>query len=431
MTGDERRHDGLDAQAGKPVNEDRRERAGRPAAPASDAGGADVQPTGGTAPPTKAGFDALAAEARRDFRVGKDGQYDDGQLGRLRDELKSYRLTRQERGRALSWERLSAEVGMSPGTLNAWAHGKYGGDEQRVAGLVDLFLAHQAERRGRLAFHFATIDNARAALGAVREGVRQCSIAAVIGAPGCGKTMIARAYCADRPGTAFLATVDEHTGTKAGVTRLIYATIAKAAGLGAPPASSWQRWDAILAFFRGNRNSVLLIDEAQKLTGGGLEVLRDLHDKSDAAGDRNLPIVLFGDPRFYRLLLRSRREQSSPIAPQLSRRIAPIFDFERDGVQGDGSGDLYSVEDLVRVIRNERLRLVDDEGMRWLTMLANMSGYGRLGLAVEVLKTAHTIAEKTPLGVRELRIALRMTIGPDGMDELNLSSGGELLRATA
>jgi len=383
---------------------------------------------------TRDGFERLAGAGRVEYRVqpNADGVYTDEQLARLREELLAYRLSRHGAGgKPWSWEKLSRAVGLSAATLNAWAFGKYAGDEQRIARIVDGHLADELARRGRLAVGgYRNIGNARKALAVIREGVRQNSIVAIIGPPGCGKTTVARAAVAERAGLAVLLTIDEHTGSKAGVTRALWRAVAGSGGLsGEMSAASHERWAEVLDCFRRSRNALLVVDECQKLARGGLEVLRDLHDQSDPEGERCLPIVLVGDRRFYRLLVAARADQVSPIAPQLSRRIAPVFDYERDGtVDGDSGGALYTEADLMQVIRNDRLRIVDEAGMRWLTRLANTPGYGLLGFALTVLRTAYSVSTRRPLGVADLVIGLQMALGPDVAVEIDEVAGGALLR---
>lgn len=386
--------------------------------------------------PTPNGFERLAQEARvRDHRMNRtDAPYTDDQLAQLRESLNGFRLNRRERGKPISWERLADKIALSAPTLNAWAHGKYEGDDQRVARLVDQFLADEVERANRLPIgDFANIESSKRALGTAFEGISGNAMVALLGPPGCGKSSVLRALNAVRVG-AMLITIDEHSGSRAGVTRKLAEAVLAASGRTVDlPDRSYERWALVLEYFRRTRNSVLLIDEAQKLLRSGLETIRDLHDLSDESGERNLPIVLAGDERFYRLITQARSAKAaSTVSAQFARRIAPVFDWTRDGVPKGGGSELYTEADLVKAIQNDRLRLVDRDGLRWLTALANTRGYGLLGFAMRVLRTAWSIAGKRgPLTVAQLLSGLETTVGRDATVEVDEAAGGELLRRTA
>ena len=184
-----------------------------------------------------------------------------------------------------------------------------------------------------------------------------------------------------------------------------------------------KRLAAIRSYLQTHRNTVIIVDECQQLNRQGLTCLRNLHDTSDPEGRRNVPIVFFGDEHFYRLLVRSRSGERSPIAPQMTRRMYPVFDIGRDGMDGEGD-ETFTVADLIRILRNDRVRVVTPKGVRWLTCLANVHGWGSLGFAIAVARMAFDIASKMPLDVDDLRTALRMTIGPQAVEEIDEAAGG-------
>ena len=86
------------------------------------------------------------------------------------------------------------------------------------------------------------------------------------------------------------------------------------------------------------------------------------------------------------------------------------------------------VEDAGRILRNDRVRVITPDGVRWLARLANVRGWGSLGFAIAVARMGFDIASKMPLDVDDLRSALRMTIGPQAVEEIDEAAGGELLR---
>jgi hypothetical protein len=282
-------------------------------------------------------------------------------------------------------------------------------------------------RRGRFDDRsFATIGITRQILGVINNGVKNNSMPVIIGAPGSGKSIHARAFAADREGVVLIR-ADQANGDGRGVTELLCQAITPLRPM--LDRSHRRRLASIRAYLAKHRNTIIVVDESQKLTRDGLETLRDLHDSSDPDGRRNVPIILFGDESFYKLILKSRAGQRSPIAPQLTRRMYPIFDITKDGA--DDGGRVYSVADVVAMLRNDRLRVVSEAGVAWITKLANTPGYGYLGFGMAVLRMAFDIARGETVEPEDLREALRMAIGPTVAEEIDEACGGELLEVRA
>lgn len=373
------------------------------------------------------GFERLGQEARRSFHMVKDDQKPTPEIIQaLRGELADYRRDHTTKdGRPMPVKRLAERVGVAHGVLSEWLKAKYKGDDAAVALKVDRFLAEERERAGRFdVCQHAEIGLTRKIFGVIRAGIRNNSMPCVIGAPGTGKSVHARAFAADRGGV-ILIRPDETFNNARGVSYLLCQAIEGLRQILHKPHP--KRLAAVRSYLQKHRNIVIVVDECQQLTAEGLICLRNLHDTSDPEGRRCTPIVFFGDEGFYRLIVKSRSGERSPIAPQMTRRMYPIFDIGRDGAEGE-SGAAFTVEDIVRIIRNERVHVVTAEGVRWLTRLANVSGYGSLGFAIAVLRMAFDIATEMPVDVAELVAALRMSIGPRAMEEVDEAAGGELLR---
>lgn len=268
------------------------------------------------------------------------------------------------------------------------------------------------------------IESAKKGFGIFNAAVKYNSIGGIFGDPGTGKSKLARAIQASHEGVV-LITIDEENGDARGVVSLLYKRLPLVGH-----KTYREKLAAIISYVSKTRNVVILVDEVNKLKPRGLEVLRDIHDSSDADGRRNVPMVLFGDRTFYKLLVRARNGESSPIRPRLTRRIFPIYNIDTD-TDADGSGRLYSVADIVRVLRNDRLRVVSDDGVKWLASLANVRGYGALGFAMAICMMAFDIARDKLVTAEDLRRALRMAIGPKATEDVDATAGGELLRASA
>ncbi len=383
--------------------------------------------------PQTSGFDELSRKARVDYRMVKaDMEVTPEIEAALRTDLHDHRLAHVDKnGRPCSWKALAKSIGVAHSTLTEWHAGKYRGNAANVAKAVDRFLADEREKAGRFDIRaVASIGLVGRIRGTFSAAIRYNSMAAIIGPSGSGKTTIGRACAQERGGVVFIR-ADETRPDARGVSYLLCQAIE---GLRVMMGRSHpKRMAALQAYIAKHRNLVLCVDECQYLDRAGLSSLRTLHDTSDPEGKRCLPIILFGDESFYKQLVKSRAGEQTAIAPQLSRRIYPILDISRDARDPD-TGDVYSVEDIVKILRNDRLRIVSEDGVRWLTRLANLSGWGSLGFAVAVCRIAFDIAESDRSGGRKLiepetlTTALETMLGPSVAMEVNEAAGGELLR---
>lgn len=358
-----------------------------------------------------------------------DKPYTDDQAAQLIAEVGDYRIAQGAvGGKPLPFVELSRRAGIAVSTLSEMLDGKYKGNPQRWLRKIDEFLARERQRAGRLGLsNFRITGIVQAAFAVIDSAVKYNSMALVTGPPGCGKTCIARGFAGGREGP-IVVRIDEANGTQHGVTMLL----CRALGLDIAMTHR-RRLAAIVDALRKDRSVVLLIDEAQKLKASGLEILRDIHDLSDPEATRNTPTILFGDQDFYQLLMRARAGESSVIRPQLSRRFYPVLDLAKRGSQ-DGDGQLFTADDVTKIVANSRVRLVTDKGIRWLSTLANVQGYGTLGFALAILRMAHDLAQRRGptdrsglVDVPDLQKALKMALGPKVVAVLDESIGGQLL----
>lgn len=386
-------------------------------------------------PAKDGGLDRIAKHGRVDYRMVMDGQKITPETERqIIDDLCAYRNDNTRNGEPLAWGRIAEMIGVSQGTLVDVAKGKYRGDKDRVLRLIDQHLADDRARAGRFDFRTtARISLTEAIFGTISSGIRMNTMPVIIGESGDGKSVHARAFQADRSGVIVIR-VDERNGDAAGVLALLTSAIDALRNFYA--VSSRRKLVELKGWLRKHMSTVIVVDECQKLTRDGLEMLRDIHDMSDPAQRRNVPIVFFGDHDFKKLIFKGRAGQRSPISPQTARRMRPILDVEADCVDDNGEGP-YTVEDIVKIVRNNRVRLLTAKAVRWLKALANTRGWGRLGMAMGVLQLAVDInvapGEELakPLDVDDLRDALEQTFGRNVAVEIDDAAGGELLAKTA
>ncbi|MFH1749110.1 MAG: ATP-binding protein [Planctomycetota bacterium] len=376
------------------------------------------------------GFEVLGRKARVDYRMLKDGQDPTPEVQQqLRSELDDWckdHSSPKDPHKPYPLSQTAARVGVSPSVLTEWLRNKYKGDSSAVARKIDTFFAEERERAGRYDFRqTAKIELTARIWGTIRAGIRGRTMPVIIGPPGSGKTAHALAFAKERGGVVVLR-IEDAPADRRTVTELLCDETQELRPMKAKPHR--RRLDSIKQWLRKRRNTVLIVDEAQKLSASGLELLRDLHDGSDPTGRHCLPIVFFGDENFYKLLNKAKSGASSPIAPQMIRRMIPVFDIVKDGAF-DSDGTLYSVDDIVKIVRNDRVKLLTAKACGWLALLANTEGYGLLGFAIAVLRQAADLAgSDEKIDVEHLGEALLMTAGRSLATEVDQAAGGELLR---
>jgi len=385
-----------------------------------------------TPPPEDAGgLDKIGQHGRVEFRMVTDDQTISPEIRQqIIEDLKAYRDDHSAHfGQPLAWGRLAELVGVSQGTLVDVVKGKYKGDTDAVLKKIDQFLADDRARAGRFDFRtHARIGITDAIFGVIKCGIRLNTMPVIVGSQGMGKSVHARAFAADRGGVIIIRPEQSHRDDR-GVTKLLCAAMPGLQQYTNLPHP--RRADEIKGWLRKHLSTVIIVDESQKLTADGLEQLRDFHDVSDPAGRRNVPIVFLGDQKFRRLLFASRGEQKSPISPQTARRMRPVLDLDVD-CQVEGGGQ-FTLDDVLKIVRNNRVKLLTPRAARWLRDLANADGWGKIGFAMGVLQLA--IDELVPPGgelaqpvdVADLDRALEMTFGKSVAIEIAEAAGGELL----
>lgn len=369
------------------------------------------------------GFDQLAQEARKDARMlSPDKPLNERDIDRVRQAALQYIESRKIKSKGrYSRDDFRAELGpvkvtkhkppkrMPLSSLSEFLNGNRLCNEFYIR-RIDEFLAGETTRSESLQTEFVEIRLATQVFSAIECARSMGSIGLVVAEPGDGKTAIARAFRATKDNVV-LVTAQEKAGHAAEVVKLLYE------GMGLRGANTFAaRRDAVRDRMHRNRSLCILVDEAQKLKPSGLEMLRDLHDGSDDTGEGGVAIVLFADHDFYRLVQRSRYGMTSPIKPQLTRRIYPVFDSKQYGGKGKRKRMLYTEQDIARILRNQKLRLVTEDGIRFLTKVANIRGHGSLGTALVLCKLAYTLAEASrgnAIEIKDLRNAMDMVFTAD------------------
>lgn len=390
----------------------------------------DIRHDGGSA------FDQYARDGRFEARMlDTDKPITDEQRAALIREIQNYRDNHKTpRGKPMPWAEVGAKCGVSGSALVEIVRGTYKASPDNALRHVDQFLADERIKLGRFdARSFARIDLTDKIHGVITQAQKHNTIGVIIGPPGSGKTSHARWYVGTREGAVLIEPDDVDSDE-----RWVIDALYKALGiLNRTCRFRRDKKRAIVTHLQKHKNTVVVVDEAQKLQRAGLEMLRRLHDLSDPQGQRNVCMILFGDHDFYKLIVNTRGGARTPISPQITRRMYPIFRIDVDGCQGRddagnaAAGTVYTEADIEATLKNKRLRVLRPEAVTWLAKLANVEGFGSFGLAMRVFEVAWDHHRDRLVGVKDLALALTTVLGPDEADMADEAAGRELLATRA
>lgn len=187
-------------------------------------------------------------------------------------------LRAQAEAQGLSMGEAARAAGIPQGTLNPWYHGTYPGSYEAVTARVRRYLSAAAESAAVAASlpevpEFVETPTARALTEALVYAQALPEIAVATLGAGCGKTTTARHFAATRPHVTLVTMRPSTAGRGALLAEL-------AAALDVAERNPVRLDRAIGARLRrAQRNTLLIVDEAQHLTDEAVNQLRFLHDE--------------------------------------------------------------------------------------------------------------------------------------------------------
>lgn len=324
-------------------------------------------------------------------------------------ELQAFRDRNRIDKKPMSLAKVSGYIGTTSSVLSEVIKGNYKGDSERIIRLIDQFLAQEEQQGKRPQIRtFVKIRITEYILGAIKEAQTRRSIAVITGEPGSGKSKHAEWFCDQHEG-AVLITSDDYDNDAKFIIDFLHERLK----LGTYTIRTRDKKREIEEYLRTHLNTVIVVDEAQKLNNAALEILRALHDKSDPEGRRNVPVILFGDDNFYKIIISSRAGKRTPFSPQITSRMYPVLSIEAQCLEHDTDGQpvpmtCYTREDIDRIVRQQRLKLVKSDAIAWVVKLANLYGWGRLRLAARVLEIAIDIKAGGQVSVQDLEASLEL-----------------------
>ena len=215
----------------------------------------------------------------------------DAQISAIREELQSI-STKDE---SLSDRKIGLEIGFSPAVVNSFKNNKYAGDNTKVAAAVKSFIdrynnPERADNKGKL--KFAPTSASLKIFETVKYCINKSKIGLITGEPGLGKTISLEEYCLRNTSAIIIYVVPIAN------VRWILEDISKALRLPIQAYKGNQYYNLDKpAIFRQivealkDTSLPIILDEGENLSTSCLEIIRRIHDLTNA------PMILAGTSR--------------------------------------------------------------------------------------------------------------------------------------
>jgi len=290
----------------------------------------------------------------------------------------------------LSQTDISRESGVKYGTFTGWLAGTYQGNNDRVAGDVQIWLAARIDRKRQAAIMprepgFQMTPTSGEILDMLAYAQMSPGIVVTAGGAGIGKTRAAEQYVSTNP-CVWLVTMEPCTHS----VYPMLGTIAEAMGIGEKVQTRLSK--AIGRKVQG-AGGLLIIDEAQHLDTKALDQLRSLHDLYGLGiallGNQSVYSRLEGEGRsagFAQLFSRidMRKNQAKPKAGDMCALIKAwgVTDKEEIKLLKAIAGKPGALRGMTKVLKLATMLAAGASEPRTIKHIK--AAYERLGTALQV-----------------------------------------------
>lgn len=211
----------------------------------------------------------------------------------------------------ISQNKAAEAAGYTGSVVSQWLSGNYKGDADGVEAALRLWLEREKSRRATRAVPTMETETMRRITNAIAIAHQERDIAVIVGPAGAGKTTALRRYVAENPNGAILIEVDDSINKVALIQEL-------ANKLGLSRDGGHVELVRRVAEALSERDLVVIIDEADYLNDGALELCRRIVNDKGRSG-----LVLVG---LQRLVYRIRSLKNDH--EQLASRVGVLLEVE-------------------------------------------------------------------------------------------------------
>lgn len=241
-------------------------------------------------------------------------KFTDDELIAIRDEMIEFT---DNKANKISQNELANSVGYSRAAISTfrnWERGKYIGNIDLIAGKIKNFIDEQKEHAAEkellnlsdAGVHFVKTSIAQDVFQTLKYAHSYQKNCAIVGDPGCGKTIALRQYTIDQV-SAFMVEATETT-TSMSLLRSIYDAL-KLRG----ETKSNDMFEAIVAKLKDSKR-LLIVDEGENLNTRCLEIIRRIQDFS------HVGLVVCGTKKLESLL-KGRKGELAQLSSRIGMRV--------------------------------------------------------------------------------------------------------------
>jgi len=270
---------------------------------------------------------------------------------------------------------LAKAIGINHGVLSMYLKSDYNGNVERINEKIKAYLERETARGDQWTDVIVQTETMKKIVKAINLIHLMRKMGIVYGPAGLGKTESAKAYVSKTPGS-YLITALPDSKSVAGAINLIHFALFKEEQRYSPRTARRMIVDRL----KGS-DSMIIIDDAHKLSNEALEEIRAIHDQSGCA------FTLIGTEEILNRLIDPR---AGRILAQMSSRlpVRRMFPLQPSSV------DLKLVCEAYGVIDKDVIKRLAEKGKR-----------GGLRLAVHQIKIARHIAKNGPVTMGDLLAA--------------------------
>jgi DNA transposition AAA+ family ATPase len=260
----------------------------------------------------------------------------------------------------LSQTEMAKRIGVSAAALNQWLQGKYKGSNESIEDKIERWLesygaGHEYSRELPPEPEWVETPTARRVFQTLETGQFLRSLVVVYGAAGAGKTKTCELFQQTKP-NVWLFTPTKATSSARGLLLLICDQL----GIHDPGSGNYAIQKAIMKKVAGT-NGLIIIDEAQQLMLGALDLMRQIQEQSD------IGLALVGNEPLYTQMTGGFR---TPKFAQIFSRIT-----QRTHIEGTLAADVESM--------CAALGIADSDAVGYLARIGTLPG-GLRGVAKTV-----------------------------------------------